>query len=66
MNIFFGIWKGQNWEVQNYVGTRKKILLKIVVESVLFKWPWVSSCLISTNYFDSWEKYKASRKRLHN
>lgn len=66
MNIFFGIWKGQNWEVQNYIGTKKKILLKIIVESVLFKWPWVPLCLISTNYFDSWENYRASRKRFHN
>lgn len=47
--------KGETGKVQNQIGTKMKILLKIIVESVLFKWPRVSSCLISTNYLDSWE-----------
>lgn len=58
--------KGRIGKVQNSVGTEQKILLKITVKSVLFKWPCVSSCLISTNYFDSWENYRASRKRFLN
>lgn len=58
--------KGRIGKVQNYTGTKKKVLLKIIIESVLFKWPYVSSCLISTNYFDSWENYRVSRKRFHN
>lgn len=31
--------KGRIGEVRNYTGTEKKILFKIIVESVLFKWP---------------------------
>ena len=58
--------KGRIGKVQNPVGTEQKILLKITADSVLFKWPCVSSCLISTNYSDSWENYRASRKRFHN
>lgn len=31
--------KGNTGKVQNYIGTKMKILLKIIVESVLFTWP---------------------------
>lgn len=58
--------KGKIGKVQNYIGTKKKIRLKIIVTSIPFKWTHVSLCLIFTNYFDSWENYRPSRKRLHN
>lgn len=31
--------KGNTGKVQNDIGTKMKILIKIIVASVLFKWP---------------------------
>lgn len=56
--------KGKAGKVQNYIGTKMKILLKLIAESVLFKWLCVSSCLISTNYLDSWESYRGFWKEV--
>lgn len=46
--------KGKIGKVQNYIGTKRKILFKIIVASVPFKWTQISSSLIFTNYFNSW------------
>lgn len=42
--------KGKIGKVQNYIGTRREILLKIIVASVPFKWAHISSSPIFTNY----------------
>ena len=58
--------KGKIGKVQNYIGTKRKILLKITVASVPCKWTHLSSSLIFTNYFNSWENSRASREGVHN
>lgn len=40
--------KGKTGKVQNYIGTKVKILLKLIVESVLFKW---FLCLFTSNFY---------------
>ena len=58
--------KGKIGKVQNYIGTKRKILLKITVASVPCKWTHLYSSLIFTNYFNSWENSRASREGVHN